>query len=132
MDKEIKKPKAILPKGFKDNVQELIDLLKDGYENNTFTVYPSSDGSGLVYYIDPETKKVFVDLGIAKRMIDTIELLKEKTEGNLTMPEKNFMENTLYNLRMSFVNSANNSPSSVENSDSEDSPSSDDSQPQQS
>ena len=26
MDKEIKKPKAILPKGFKDNVQELIDL----------------------------------------------------------------------------------------------------------
>ena len=79
---------------------------------------------------DPETKKVFVDLGIAKRMIDTIELLKEKTEGNLTMPEKNFMENTLYNLRMSFVNSANNSPPSVENSDSEDSPSSDDSQPQ--
>ena len=26
MNKEIKKPKAILPKGFKDNVQELIDL----------------------------------------------------------------------------------------------------------
>ena len=26
MDKEIKKPKAILPKGFKDNVQELINL----------------------------------------------------------------------------------------------------------
>jgi len=32
--------------------------LKDGYENNTFIVYPSTDGSGLKYYIDPETKKV--------------------------------------------------------------------------
>ncbi len=68
---------------------------------------------------DPETKQVFVDLNIAKRMIDTIELLKEKTEGNLTMPEKNFMENTLYNLRISFVNSVNNPPPPAKSYDSD-------------
>ena len=102
------------------------------YEDSTSQNSLKSLNNESFILMEPETKKVFVDLGIAKRMIDTIELLKEKTEGNLTMPEKNFMENTLYNLRMSFVNSANNSPPSVENSDSEDSPSSDDSQPQQS
>jgi len=33
-------------------------FLKDGYENNTFTVYPSVDNSGLLYYLDPKTQKV--------------------------------------------------------------------------
>ena len=59
---------------------------------------------------DPETKKVFIDLNLAKRMIDIIEMLKEKTDGNLTMPENNFLDNTLYNLRMSYVRAVNNPP----------------------
>ena len=59
---------------------------------------------------DPETKKVFIDLNLATRMIDIIEMLKEKTDGNLTMPENNFLDNTLYNLRMSYVRAVNNPP----------------------
>ena len=59
---------------------------------------------------DPETKEVFIDLNLAKRMIDIIEMLKEKTDGNLAMPEKNFLDNTLYNLRMSYVRAVNNPP----------------------
>ena len=43
-------------------------------------------------------------------MIDIIEMLKEKTDGNLAMPEKNFLDNTLYNLRMSYVRAVNNPP----------------------
>jgi len=53
--------------------------------------------------VDPETKKPIIELNMAKHNIDTIEMLQEKTKGNLTAPESNFLENTLYNLRMSYV-----------------------------
>ena len=61
---------------------------------------------------NPETKEVFVDLEMAKRTIDTIDLLKEKTKGNLTAPESNLLDNTLYNLRMTYIRIANNPPAS--------------------
>ena len=59
---------------------------------------------------NPETKEVFVDLEMAKRTIDTIDLLKEKTKGNLTAPERVLLDNTLYNLRMTYIRLANNPP----------------------
>lgn len=62
-------------------------------------------------YQNPETKEVLVDLEMAKRIIDTIDLLKEKTKGNLTAPESNLLDNTLYNLRMTYIRIANNPPS---------------------
>ena len=61
-------------------------------------------------YQNPETKEVLVDLEMAKRTIDTIDLLKEKTKGNLTAPESNLLDNTLYNLRMTYIRIANNPP----------------------
>lgn len=61
-------------------------------------------------YQNPETNEVFVDLEMAKRTIDTIDLLKEKTKGNLTVPESNLLDNTLYNLRMTYIRIANNPP----------------------
>ncbi|MYE91622.1 DUF1844 domain-containing protein, partial [Candidatus Poribacteria bacterium] len=62
-------------------------------------------------YQNPETNEVLVDLEMAKRAIDTIDLLKEKTKGNLTAPESNLLDNTLYNLRMTYIRIANNPPS---------------------
>ncbi|MXZ01197.1 DUF1844 domain-containing protein [Candidatus Poribacteria bacterium] len=52
---------------------------------------------------DPETDEVVVNLGLVKGIIDTIEMLEEKTAGNLTAPEANFLANTLYELRMGYV-----------------------------
>ena len=52
---------------------------------------------------DPETDDVIINLGLAKRMIDTVEMLEEKTKGNLTAPESNFLTNSLYELRMGYV-----------------------------
>lgn len=63
-------------------------------------------------YQNPETKEVLVDLEMAKRTIDTIKLLKEKTTGNLTVPESNLLDNTLHNLRMTYIRLANNPPPS--------------------
>ena len=60
-----------------------------------------------------ETDETPIDLGMARRMIDTIELLKEKTQGNLTASEAEFLEGTLYNLRMIYVRVAQNPPAAT-------------------
>ncbi|RKY24323.1 MAG: DUF1844 domain-containing protein [Planctomycetota bacterium] len=52
---------------------------------------------------DPKTKKRFVDLAVAKFYIDNMEVLQEKTKGNLTKEESAFLERALYELRMNFV-----------------------------
>jgi Domain of unknown function (DUF1844) len=44
-----------------------------------------------------------VDLIGARQTIDTLSLLSEKTKGNLTSVEENFLQNCLYELRMAYV-----------------------------
>ena len=56
---------------------------------------------------NPETEEVVINLPLVKHIIDTIEMLEEKTKGNLTAPEANFLANTLYELRMSYVRVVN-------------------------
>ena len=52
---------------------------------------------------DPGTGEKKKDLALAKHAIDTVAMLKEKTEGNLTDEEKQFIENILTDLRWHFV-----------------------------
>lgn len=52
---------------------------------------------------DPETGKKTVDLSLAKHAIDTISMLQEKTNGNLTEEESKFTESVLADLRWRFV-----------------------------
>lgn len=58
---------------------------------------------GLGAMKDPKTEQPIVDLAYAKHSIDMLELLQQKTHGNLSAPEKNYMDNMLYQLRMTFV-----------------------------
>ena len=71
---------------------------------------------------DPETEQVIVNLGLAKRMIDTLEMLEEKTKGNLTAPESNFLVNSLYDLRMGYVRAVDSQKATVEQDVSDDTP----------
>src|SRR5271169_937823 len=48
-----------------------------------------------------------VDLVGARQTIDTLSLLSEKTKGNLTSAEENFLQNCLYELRMAYVEVTN-------------------------
>lgn len=48
-----------------------------------------------------------IDLIGARQTIDTIGLLQEKTKGNLTSAEENFVQNCLYELRMAYVEVTN-------------------------
>ena len=48
-----------------------------------------------------------IDIIGARQTIDTISLLAEKTKGNLTKAEENFLQNSLYELRMAYVEVTN-------------------------
>ncbi len=48
-----------------------------------------------------------IDLLGARQTIDTLSLLSEKTKGNLTSVEENFLQNCLYELRMAYVEVTN-------------------------
>ena len=67
---------------------------------------------GLGTIRNPDTDEPLIDLPFAKHMIDLLGVIEEKTRGNLTAPERNYMENTLYSLRMTFVRVKENPPRS--------------------
>ncbi|HUK25352.1 MAG TPA: DUF1844 domain-containing protein [Terriglobales bacterium] len=48
-----------------------------------------------------------IDLIGARQTIDTLSLLAEKTKGNLKTSEENFLQNSLYELRMAYVEVTN-------------------------
>jgi hypothetical protein len=52
---------------------------------------------------DPMTDKREKNLPMVKQTIDIIEILKEKTKGNLTPEEGNLIDNILYDLRMRYI-----------------------------
>ena len=51
----------------------------------------------------PGTKEAKPDYEQAKYTIDLIDMLKKKTEGNLTKEESDLVENLLYDLRMRYL-----------------------------
>lgn len=53
---------------------------------------------------DPVTQKKEKNLPQARQTIDIIDMLKEKTQGNLKEEEKRLMDNILYDLRVRYVN----------------------------
>ncbi|MCD6134379.1 MAG: DUF1844 domain-containing protein [Candidatus Omnitrophica bacterium] len=56
---------------------------------------------------NPVTKKIEADLEQARFLIDTLGVLEEKTKGNLTSEESHFLEESLFNLRMNYVETKN-------------------------
>ncbi|HEX2522237.1 MAG TPA: DUF1844 domain-containing protein [Terriglobia bacterium] len=52
---------------------------------------------------DPASGKPEKDLPAAKQTIDILEILREKTQGNLSSEEAHLLEDCLYDLKMSYV-----------------------------
>lgn len=52
---------------------------------------------------DPETGKVAPNLVLAKQSLDLLELLFQKTAGNLTADEDHLFQSVLTDLRLKFV-----------------------------
>jgi hypothetical protein len=55
---------------------------------------------------DPLKNDKSTNLPLAKQTIGIIEMLKEKTRGNLTEEEDRLIEGILYDLRMKYVSTA--------------------------
>ncbi len=51
----------------------------------------------------PETNQTEQNVPAAKQMIDVLDMLKEKTKGNLTDAEGKLLEQVLYNLRLHYI-----------------------------
>jgi hypothetical protein len=52
---------------------------------------------------NPYQQKPAIDVGAARQMIEIITMLKEKTEGNLTPDEEDFLATHLGELKLAFV-----------------------------
>ncbi len=55
---------------------------------------------------NPLTNKKEVDLKSAKFSVDLLQVLAEKTRGNLTETEERYLQGILYQLRMAYVEAA--------------------------
>jgi hypothetical protein len=57
---------------------------------------------------NPITKKTEKNQQQARYLIDTLEVIKNKTEGNLNDEESNLLEESLFNLRMAYIEDEKN------------------------
>ena len=55
----------------------------------------------------PEGEAPRPDIVAARQTIDTLGVLRDKTKGNLTSAEENVLQNTLFELRMAFLEITN-------------------------
>lgn len=58
----------------------------------------------------PETGAASTDLDAASLVIDTLEMLAAKTQGNLSKPESDLLQNSLTSLRLQFVAAVDAAP----------------------
>lgn len=52
---------------------------------------------------DPTTEKVEPNLDLAKHAIDILEIVKEKTKGNLSENEAEMLDGLLHDLRLKYI-----------------------------
>jgi len=80
----------------------------------TFTGFILSLNTTALYHLGelshPETGENVVDLELVKHTIDTINLLRDKTKGNLDRDENELISNVLYDLKLRYVNAYGKSP----------------------
>ncbi len=86
--------------------------------DKTMEIIPPFDFSSLVlpFYTqaviklgmvkDPMTNKEEENLELSKRLIDLLQLLKERTKGNLKPEEEKFLETCLQQLKMIYMEKA--------------------------
>ena len=55
---------------------------------------------------DPDKAEKEANLSLARRLIDVLDLLKDRTKGNLKPDEERFLESCLQQLRMRYLEKA--------------------------
>ena len=87
--------------------KKIADDKKQVYHQPTFSVFISSLSMQAMIALgkleNPLTKKTEKNLGQARFLIDTVAIIEEKTKGNLSADEAALLEESLYNLRMLYI-----------------------------
>jgi len=73
----------------------------------TFSAFVMSLNTSALFHLgeisDPVTGEKQQDLVLVKHTIETLQLLEDKTKGNLTDDEKDILKNALSDLKMRYV-----------------------------
>ncbi len=76
----------------------------------TFSAFVMSLNTSILFHLgeiaDPETGTKMVNFELARHAIDTLVVIEQKTEGNLTGEEAELLKNILYDVKMRFVKAA--------------------------
>jgi hypothetical protein len=84
---------------------QLVNDLEISFERFTASLYMTAMLQlGLMHEQGAEPR---IDLIGARQTIDTLSLLSDKTKGNLSSREQSFLQNSLYELRMAYVDVTN-------------------------
>ena len=97
------RPAADTPSGLDEAVPE--ESFEEG-DANFATLINSLSTTAMLQlglFSGPSGEPIPADLNNAQRTIDLLDVLQQKTRGNLTPEEEQLLEDSLYDLRMAFV-----------------------------
>jgi len=111
---EVKKPEAPPPpreKASRPRITESpgvepseVEISEEGSSFETLVSYLSTTTMfQLGLLAGPGGERIPPDMHNAQRTIDLLQVLQEKTQGNLTLNESRLLDDVLYELRMTFV-----------------------------
>jgi hypothetical protein len=80
-------------------------------------IFHQSALQGMGKIVDPASQKVTKQMDQARAAIDMLDMLKEKTKGNLTENESKLLTNILNDLRLNFVDESNSKEETIETKD---------------
>jgi hypothetical protein len=73
----------------------------------TFSAFVMSLNTSALYHLgeikDPATGKTEVNYDLARHAIDTLVMLQQKTNGNLSRDEEEMLKNIVYDVKLRFV-----------------------------
>lgn len=73
----------------------------------TFSAFIISLNTSVLYHLgeikDPETGQTNVNFDLARHAIDTLVMLQQKTQGNLSRDEEEMLKNIVYDVKLRFV-----------------------------
>jgi hypothetical protein len=102
---EVKKEQEERKEGPKKEKAERAPLPEVNFNSLIFSL-SSSVLLHLGEIADPQSGEKKIDIALAKHTIDTIAMLKEKTQGNLNEEEEKFLDSILTDLRWRYVKAA--------------------------
>jgi hypothetical protein len=118
-EKTAEKPKIIIDEDWKSQAQAEKERLQAELEKKqaaapegpvpppTFAMHVSTLATQALMFLgqmpNPLTGKAEVHLEEAKHFIDTLQMLQEKTKGNLSPNESQMLEQVLHELRLAYV-----------------------------